>query len=228
MSPRRALPILVFALPVLVVGFVVLAPVGCASVLHPIAYREGVSAAEKDIAAGEPHLVFIGLPRHDAGPLDPATGLPRYTMGCEWSPAEDARMDGYNATTLAALREGRLDRYALKHKATTRAALVARFEADGGTSLAVGAPPVEAPGGRLVIEAAPRGIYGSTTPYLFVTDRETGQRNEMHWLNPGARILFDHDGTTLLLRDEQFREFVTFDLPRRMELQKFPDPGRGW
>ncbi len=115
----------------------------------------------------------------------------------------------------------------LKHKVTTREAVAARFAGEGACPLTLGGPPVESPGARFRIEAAPRNNQGDMRPYVFVTDKETGRQHELHWLNPGARVAFDHEGTTLLLRDEEFKAYLTFDLPSRLNMQTFPDSNRG-
>jgi hypothetical protein len=205
-------------------AFAVLAQNGCVSLLEPAAYRRGVKAAETDIAKGNPRLVFLGLPRHDAGWLDEETGLPRSTLGCVWSEEKGAFMAGYNDTVGAALRAGKLDGAVLKHKVTTREAAMALLDGDAARPLAIGDSPLDAPGGRFRIEAAPRNNHGDMRPYVFVTERLGGGRHELHWLNPGARVAFDHDGTTLVLRDAEFQQTLTFDLPSRLHLQSFRDP----
>lgn len=181
--------------------------------------------AEEAIAAGRPHLLYIGLPGPHSSPLDTTTGLPSYSMGCVVSDGTLAYMKSFNAATLAARDAGRLEGMTFEGKVTTAEALRARFGPEGGRTLTLGGPAADAPGGAFRVEIAPRSGREGDTPYLFVTEVATGRRKELVYVGePRARVLFDHDGTTLLARDDRYRVFRTFDLPRALELQVFPDP----
>jgi hypothetical protein len=197
------------------------AAAACASPAERSEAARGRADAERDMAAGRPALVFLGLPRHDVGCLDVRTGLPQFALGCTVDPEAVAYRDAYNDATLAALHGGRLDPHLLGHKVTTAEAVAARFAAEDGFPLEPGGPAAAVPGGRFSIEVAPRNNQGDQRPYLFVLDAGDGERRELHWHEAGSRGLLDHDGTTLLLRSGATGRIRTFDLPRRLELQQF-------
>jgi hypothetical protein len=181
-----------------------------------------------DIKAGEPHLLYLGLPSTEAGCLDPETGLPLGSIGCVYSEQAAALMDGYSHETLRALHTGELAPFVLKYELTSRVAVEARVHAEGGFTLAVGSPAADSPNGRYRIEVAPRFGNPDDTPYVFSTNVATGKRQELWFIREKARVLFDHDDTTLLVRDEGYKRYFTVDLPRQLQLQFFPDPDRGW
>ncbi|MHC4470615.1 MAG: hypothetical protein ACYTDY_05270 [Planctomycetota bacterium] len=198
---------------------------GCASG----AYERGRAKAEDDIMAGEPHLTFLGLPSAEASALDPATGLLRWGGGCVVSDERLAFVKGYNDATMDALRSGRLDQLKLGHKHTTWEAVAARFRAEEPVRLGFKAAAIDVPGGRFRLEYAPYDDHPDAVRFIYVTDTRTGRRQRT--VNPRAEaipVLFDHDGTTLLVRDEQFRRYLTIDLPRAAEMQVLADPDRGY
>ena len=96
---------------------------GCASE----AYERGRAEAERDIVAGEPHLIHLGLPPTEASALDPSTGLLRWSARCVVNDEALGFMDGYNDQTMAALGSGRLEPLTLGHKHTTWELVAARF-----------------------------------------------------------------------------------------------------
>jgi len=196
----------------------------CASPAEADAARRGRAETEADIATGKPGLLTIGLLGPDHSPLDPASGLPRYSVGCVVSGEATARVDAYNGVILAALRDGRLRGMTFEDRVTSREAAAARFAAEGGTVVEMGGPAADSPGGRFRVEVAPRNLMGHMGPYVFVTDTATGERGELIYLGePRGRVLFDAGGRTLLVRDDRFRTTRTFDLARRLDLQTFPD-----
>ncbi len=222
----RRLTVLITVVSLLAVGALLGA---CASSEEREARNRGIERARRDIEAGRPHLLYTGLPSPDASPLDPETGLPRHSRGCVVSDTGMAEEDGYNDTVLDALANGELDHLTLRHKVTTHAALAERFVDGGGTNLTFESEPALAPSGRYEITLAERDIPGSDTPYVFVTDTESGRRSELIYIGePKARVLFDHDGTTLLIRDDHYQRFVTYDLPQVLQMQVFVDADRAW
>ena len=138
-------------------------------------------------------------------------------------------VNGYNETTLEALRTGRLSGMTLGHKFTNWAAVAERFRDEEPIRLRFGGPAVDVPGGRFRVEYAPYDDHPEAVRFIYVTDRETGRRQRT--VNPRAEevpVLFDHDGTTLLVRDEEFQRYQTLDLPRSVVLQVLVDPDRGY
>ena len=71
---------------------------------------------------------------------------------------------------------------------------------------------------------SPRSDRGEIGPCaLFVTDATDGSRRVLHSLGgPSARILFEHGGRTLLVRDGPGVTH-SFDLARGIGLQVFSD-----
>jgi hypothetical protein len=194
------------------------------------AREHGAAAAERGIAAGEECLLGLGLVAPWSSPLDPETGLLRYSNGCEISDESTAYADAFNERVLAALHEGRLAGRTFRDKATTLAAVEQRFRGVDVVTVSLGGARVAAPGGRFEVEVSPRHppqAPSVDTPYLFVTDTTNGSRRELTYLAPGetsARILFDHGGTTLLVAPIRLVAqsiYRTFDLPRAVELQAF-------
>jgi len=198
---------------------------GCASE----AYERGRAESEGEIAAGKPHLIYLGLPFAEASALDPGTGLLSWSAGCEVSDEALDYLHGHNDATMEALRAGRLEGMTLGHKYTNWAAVAARFRKEDPVLLRFKAPAVDVPGGRFRLEYAPYDDHPDAVRFIYVTDAKTGRRQRT--VNPRAEeipVLFDHDGTTLLVRDEQFRRYHTIDLPRTAEMQILVDPDRGY
>jgi hypothetical protein len=109
----------------------------------------------------------------------------------------------------------------------TRAELTRRFGEEGVARLAFRESLV-APGGRFRVEFAPRHHPLAPTnesPYLFVTDRESGSRRELRYAPIGAKevqVLFADGGTTAWISGGTGDEILTFDLPHALLLQVFP------
>lgn len=196
-----------------------------------VEHDKGVADAEKDIAAGDPHYFSgFGRPSMDAPNIDQTTGLPLWGLGCEIDEERGAYADGYNETMLAAFKAGRLRGMTLRHKWLTPEAVVVAFEAATPVQLSYeGETRTESPDGRFTVELAPRFGKPGDTPYVFVIDTDSGERTEMHFVGePACRIAFIHDGTSMIVRDDQYATYQTFDLERPMSLQTFIDPDRGW
>jgi hypothetical protein len=207
----------------LVLFVLVLFAAGCASE----AYERGRAKAEEDIAAGEPHLIYLGLPPAEVSALDPSTGLLKWAAGCEVSEERLDYVHGYNDATMEALEAGRLDELDLGHKYTTWAAVAARFREEEPVRLRFQAPAVAVPGGRFRLEYAPYDDHPDAVRFVYVIDTATGRRQRT--VNPRAEevpVLFDHYGTTLLVRDEKFQRYHTIDLPRKVQMQILVDPDR--
>jgi hypothetical protein len=189
------------------------------------AMRRGRDDALRDIESRRPRVAFIGRERPGDGPLDPEAGLVRLSVGCCKTRELLGYRDAYNDAIDEARAAGRLEGMSLAHKATTRAAVEALFAASRPTALASGAPGVESPGARFVVDIGP----GAAQVYraLWSTDRTTGVREELRFLGGDrAIVLFSADGTTLLVRDDAARVYATIDLPSRLVLQAFPDAER--
>ena len=203
-----------------------LALVACASAEVRSAADRGRADAEKEIAAGRPCLLYIGLPSGEASPLDRETGLPQHSVGCELDDRTVAYVNAHDGAIRDALRAGRLRGMTFEDRWTTREEVVARFAGAGVTTLSVGDPPAAAPGGRFRVEVAPRNNQGNMQPYLFVLDDAAGTRRELHYLGgTSARVLFAHEGRTLLVHDTTYRWVRTFDLAGLVALQTFPLEG---
>jgi hypothetical protein len=203
----------------------------CTSQVEMDAAREGEERAAADIAEGTPCLLFLGLPSPSASPLDPETGLPRYSRGCVISDESTTYVGAYNDAIRRALREGRLAGMTFREKATTRESLQQRFRGPDVHRLAFRGAPLDAPGGRFRVEDAPRHhpqAPNVETPYLFVTDLRTGVRRELHYVPLGLTdvdVAFADEGTTLLVSAGAGVEYRTFDLPHALLLQVFPAAG---
>lgn len=188
----------------------------------------GRKCALADIAKGDPHLLTFGLLSHDFSPLDMETGLPRQSLGDEVTPESESFRKGYNDAMREALVAGRTFTY--KDRATTRDELEARFTRPDVVTLTPEHPSAGVPGGTLTIELVPLHYASDppekTTPYLYVGDTSTGRRVELQYLRePSARIAFDAGARTLLIRDDGFECFYTYDLATRRMLQHFVAPG---
>lgn len=190
--------------------------------------QAGREKALRDIAAGDPHLVFIGLPSASRSPLDLASGLPTDSIGCIMDEGSAAYVQGYNDATLAAVKAGTARTYA--DRATTADAISARLAAADVVELSEANPSVAAPGGKLRVELG-TVTYSfdrpgePPTPYLFVVDVASSKREQLDYLGEmRARVAFDHAGATLVVRDERFRRSMTYDLTSRRMLQQFSDP----
>ena len=187
--------------------------------------QRGHDDARSDIARHRPRVAFIGLVRDDESALDPSTGLTRFSAGCCKSHERIAYCDAYNDEIDAARGRGALAGMTLQRKATTRAAVEARFDAGGATQIRLGGPATTSPGARFRVEIAPGA--GRVAVALWSTDAVSGERSELRYLGADeARIAFDGDGSTLFLRDDGARLYATFDLPTALPLQVFPDPPR--
>jgi len=189
--------------------------------------RAGRERAQRDVAAGDPHLLSIGLPSAGRSPLDAATGLPTDSVGCTFNEASVSFVKGYNDATLEAVRSGAARTYA--ERATTADAVAARFAGPDVVELTASNAAVAAPGGKLRVELG-TVTYSfdppdePPTPYLFVVDAATGERAELDFVGEmRARVAFDRDGSTLLVRDDFFRRTATYDLRNRRMLQQFSD-----
>ncbi len=191
----------------------------------------GAETAEKDIAAGDPHY-YSGFGRmgQEAPGIDRRTGLPLWGLGCEIDEARGAFAAGYNEVVGAAFDAGRLTGMTLEHKWMERDQVVALFEAAHPVALAYDQETrITTADERFVIGLAPRFGNEGDTPYVFVTDSESGVRTELSFLGEErCRIAFAHGGTTAILRDDRYRTFMTFDLPRLVGMQTFIDPDREW
>ncbi len=149
-------------------------------------------------------------------------------MGCVYTDEIASYVEGYNNETLRRLRAGEIAHLVLKHKVTSREAIESRFRAEGGFELEEGGRAVDSPLGRYRIEVSPRFGKAGDTPYLFATELHAGNRRELHFVHGKARVLFDHDDTTLLVRDDGFKRYFTIDIACGKMLQGFPDADRGW
>jgi hypothetical protein len=204
-----------------------LAVLGCSSPGASQGATEGRAAAERDIAAGSPCLLFIGMPSPDHSPLDPSTGLLHYSTGCVVSDRSSAFVKANNELVLRALREGRLAGMTCESQALTAEEARAFFADGRGTVIAVDGVAEEPVENGFRVEMAPRLGRSGDTPYVFVVDGETGRRTELIYVGePKARVAFAHGGRTVLVRDDAHGTIRTFDLARGLELQVFPDAVR--
>jgi hypothetical protein len=190
------------------------------------AARSGRAQALKDIAAGDPHLLFAGLPSQDFSPLDPGTGLRLVNTGCCIDATSASFERSYNETTIAEARAGRAATYS--DRLTTREALTARFAAGGVVELTPSNPSIDAPSEQVRFELA---AYHSsfdpperTTPYLFAVDVATGERTPLQYVGEmRARVAFGDGGGTLFLRDDRYGSSYSFDVATLRWLQRFND-----
>lgn len=189
---------------------------------------KGREDALRDIENGRAKVLAFGLPNFRYGDMDARTGLPKGSMGCVIEESLWEYAEAYNDEVARALRDGRLEGKTLGHKVTTRAAVEGRFREEQPATLALNGAAIDAPGGRYRVTLEPRRIDESDdpTPYLYVEAKATGRAEELMFLGgESATILFDHDGTTLLVRDDVYTTYMTFDLPTRLFMQGFPDDG---
>lgn len=181
--------------------------------------EKGLADARKAIDAGEPRILMHGLPDFEMGDMDPEAGVPYEQHGCEVSEEFMAYENAFNAEILRAVKAGELDRLNLRHKVTTRDAVLAMFTRDEGHELSADTGPVQAPGGRFYVEVAHHERMDSD--YLWVADRRARSRRPLTWLRAfGVRVLFSADGETMFLYDEEHSGVVqTHDLPNALFMQ---------
>jgi len=184
-------------------------------------FDRGGKQAQAAIAAGEPRIQTLGFPDFSAGELDIDSGLPTENRGCVIDDELAAYVSGWNAEMRRAVAAGELDATSLRSKLTTHAAIEQRFADGDPRTIRTGGDPVTAPGGRFRIEAAPHPTLDSA--YLWVVESESGERRELSFFSGAARLLFDHDGGTLLLRDDGYEHYQTFDLASALFMQGFED-----
>ncbi len=197
---------------------------GCASKESRERLSEGAASAERDIAEGNPSLLFIGLPSPDRSIMDRETGLPTHSYGCVISDRSAAYVDAYNRTIRDALDEGRLKGMTLAHKWMSREDVDDHVDGTGGHELVLDGPAVKNPSGDWSVFLRP---HLGDTPYVWVRAHDSGESVAMMYLGePKARVHFAHEGTTLIVRDHGYRRTFTIDLPRRQEMQNFPDDDR--
>jgi hypothetical protein len=190
------------------------------------AVEAGRARALKDIAAGDPQLLFAGLPSREFSPLDSETGLRRVNTGCCVDAASASFEKGYNETTIAEARAGRAATY--RDRLTTREALAARFASRGVVELTPSHPSIDAPGGQVRFELAPYHYSfdppEETTPYVIAVDVATGRRTPLQYVGEmRARVAFGDGDRTLLMRDDAYGSYYTFDVATLRWLQHFPD-----
>ena len=189
------------------------------------ASHRGHDDADKDIAAHRPRIAFIGLLRDDESALDPETGLTRFSVGCCKTWERIAYCDAYNDTIDESYRAGALAEMTLRRKATTREAVEARFASRRAAEIQLGGPGVDGPDGRFHVEIAPSEARSVSA--LWSRERSSGERRELRYIGGDhAKVLFDDFGTTLFVRDDVGRLYVTFHLPTALLLEVFPDPER--
>jgi hypothetical protein len=186
------------------------------------AARRGREDAERDVARGRPRLAIIGAVPDDESPLDPESGLVRFSAGCCKSHERMAYVEAYDDVVAAAAKSGRLPTASFLARTTTRPAVAARL-ASGAVALEPGRPAIDSPDGRYRVEIGPSG--GFATSALWRVDRASGEREELRYLG-GERAVVVIDGASLLLRDDAAHLYATFDLPTALPLQVFPDAPR--
>lgn len=210
-------------------GVVAIAAAVLLWLLPSAAYREGVAAAEADIAAGRPQHALIGMPDRRGPLLHVRTGLPFRLLGCRVTPKKRDWASGYNATIAAALESGRLPEPRLKKKFFRPRALLELFEAGpvhefelGGAPLRVttddGArevrfrPEANPPGwkaGDLVDRSRAKGSLG-----LYRAGSETAELAIVPYDHAVSAVL-THDGATLVVRESKGAPIRVIDLPTR-------------
>src|SRR6185436_18790273 len=89
------------------------------------AAQRGRDDAERDLARGRPRFAVVGLLSEDDSPLDPKTGLVKFSVGCCKSRERLAYCEAYDDVFAQAGDAGRLRGVTLERKATTRAAVAA-------------------------------------------------------------------------------------------------------
>lgn len=205
----------------LLVGAAAVAATGCFYDCPPDPDRtRGILEARRDIAVGTPRLLFIGRPASDLSPLDPETGLLRKSVGCVLTKATTTYVAAYNETIRRALARGRIGRGRYKHKVLTRKAVEAAFAAGPVKTLRLGGPAVIAPTRRFAVALAPK----EAARYLWRVS-PAGERVPLSFVGGDeAAVTFTHEGTTLLVRDDRFRRYLSVDLESAVLLQVFPDP----
>lgn len=187
------------------------------------AVSRGRDAAAREIADGRPCWWVIGGPARDGETLNMETGLPERSIGC--NPAEAAYRDAHNEAIREARAAGRLKGMTLESKVTTCKAVAARFANESGTTLRIGDPPAQTPDGRFRVEIALRDpAEPSPSAWLFLMSAGSNQREALTPLGaPTARVLFGDNGTTLVVRDDKYGRYSTFDLAWPAQMQVFRD-----
>jgi hypothetical protein len=197
---------------------------GCAAMTpqETDAARRGRDDARRDVARGRLRMPVVGLVPDDESPLDLATGLVKFSVGCCNSREKRAYRDAYQDVVDDARADGRLAGKTLARKATTRDAVASVFASGAGAEIRLGQPGVETSDGRIRIEAAPAsGLYGVA---LWEVDVASGDRDELRRLGADrAVVVVDETSGTLFLRDSAARVYATFDVPTALPLQVFPD-----
>lgn len=198
--------------------------------------REGIEAAERDIARGTPSIRRLLRPVGNMTPdgigIDEATGLPlRNTMlGCGNGVDSVARAAGiaaYNARILEAHRKGELRSLTLGHKLRTPSEVQALFDVLRPVRLSKQGDRAETAGGEFAV-----AYGGEFSGYLTLARRggvPEAPRLLYPWLVgspfPDIRmppepfdVLFADDDTTAVVRDGNGFAWI-IDLPRGIPIQ---------
>lgn len=188
----------------------------------------GTRAAQDDVREGRARRLTIGLLRGDRGMLDARTGLLLASVGCVLDDDSDGFCDGYNDVVRRAIALGHLDAQRLAHKVTSLAELRERFAREPGHEMDVGASLRTRHG--LLALTQKSSPWGESMRLAFVEDA-SGERRLEAPVSKGARVLLDHDDTTVLVSEPETDELATFDLERGVCLQRFrgrdpTDPSR--
>lgn len=188
--------------------------------------ERGVTDAREAIAAGRPSLLFWGLPDMEMDWIDAETGLLWDNTGCEVDDELIAYVEAYNGAMRDALAEGRLDRLTLSHKRTDYTTVAKRIARGEGVTLRVGDGPTATAGNQYRVQLLVDEDYPDEYRIVRVTETEAGRSYVVPCLVEGDEvpILFDHEGTTLVMRNEVEDTYVTFDLERRSLLQTLEAP----
>lgn len=204
---------------------------------------DGRAAAERDLAARCPASLTVGLRDHDEDALDRTVWLPRRSIGCEISDETMGYLAGYWEVLQAAIDAGIVEPMCLRRKATTREGLAERFRADPGllldepTELDLGAP-VAALRLEVIIDAPePKRGWVSPPPIGLRLGAPGGAAWRLTGFPSAPSVLFEDDGTTLLVRyrafpllhageesPEEAWSYAVYDLPTRVRVERF----EGW
>ena len=197
---------------------------GCASASSAVATAQEQARADalRDLAAGRPHVAWIGVVMADSSQLEPVTGLTRVSAGCCRTPERAAYCDAYTAVISQARAEGRLTGMTFADRITSREAMAARFAEEAPLRLRDGVA-ADVPGGRFRIDAGPAADGQHMA--IRLVDLATQERTELRLLGGDeARALFADGGASLWVRDDASHLYVTYDLATAQRLQAFADP----
>ncbi|MHC4340272.1 MAG: hypothetical protein ACYSX0_08685 [Planctomycetota bacterium] len=189
-------------------------------------YRAGVAQARREIAEGRAVLYVDHLDSRTTLRIDQEAGLPLRSASAHCGTDVDgealnAVISGYRSEVARALGAGELEGQSLRHKIPEESGLRDRFVAERATVLDTPNGGIATPGG---FQVRWRTAKQRPTVVAFdLVDPETGDRRPLPFNRRPLRVLWDHDGTTLVAMGPD-GSLATMDIPSMTWIAVFPGP----